>query len=265
MDKYRDATNHNDQAEYAFDEGKLKKAILEHTRAIKLHPDYAPTYTSLAQILFEAQDYDKAESISQIGLRLDPNDHLLYFSWGCSLAGRGLYEEAGEKYAKAAEIYPDDEYTYINWGSALRRQQKYTEAMEKYYKVLEIDPMSSEAYNNLGVICFHMQMYDEAISHCEKAVSIRPDCIESYLNWGLALYQLDRYEEAKEKQKIAVEEMAMDGYYRQYKEQYETKLLSEIKLLLKRLETESAEENIRHLQKHIDGMKQILDVLSNYV
>jgi tetratricopeptide (TPR) repeat protein len=160
---------------------------------------------------------------------------------GNSLAAKGEYAAAIEKYLTLMQKYPDSEYAtvyrihpllaecYFNWADKLVNESKYSEAIDKYDMVKEypgsgiydeaIDAMGECYYkwgqslrnqNNFAdsIEKYELGQRDAANEKCRKAIG------EVYYEWGGILRSQKGYTKAIEKY-----QMSIDSYYSEYKVQ----------------------------------------------
>jgi protein O-mannosyl-transferase len=97
--------------------GNPDKALQYYERAMKLNSRKAATYSNMAIIFFERQDYARALELHKKAVSLDPN-----------------FENG-----------------YMNIGSIYGRQGDYQKAVDNFEKVIRINPTNAQAYYYLGV------------------------------------------------------------------------------------------------------------------
>ncbi|MCK5296392.1 MAG: tetratricopeptide repeat protein [Alphaproteobacteria bacterium] len=107
-----------------------------------------------------------------------------YFSIGCALQDKGLFEEAIDNYKLALEITPDISEIYNNIGNAYRSLKRYEKATMFFEKAIELSPDFALAYNNLGLTFIDSKDFEKAVSYFKHAVEIEPEFFDAHYNLG---------------------------------------------------------------------------------
>ncbi len=77
-------------------------------------------------------------------LKHDPENAQVLCSWGVALMELKQFDEAVEKFEKAAGFSPDFAAAWYGWGVALLALGQKEVAAEKIKKAMELDPNSSQ-------------------------------------------------------------------------------------------------------------------------
>lgn len=83
-------------------------------------------------------------------------------------------------------------------GLRLYKEKKYEEAFEKFSKAAAMDASNAEPVNNAGFALYRMQKYGEAISWFQKTIALDPGRAVAYVNLGDAYLKLDQKENARQ-------------------------------------------------------------------
>ena len=81
-------------------------------------------------------------------------------------------------------------------GLRLYKEKRYDEALDKFSKAAALDPSDAESANNAGFVLFRMQRYEDAIVWFRKTVALDPNRAVAYVNLGDAYLSLNRKDEA---------------------------------------------------------------------
>jgi peptidoglycan/xylan/chitin deacetylase (PgdA/CDA1 family)/Flp pilus assembly protein TadD len=81
-------------------------------------------------------------------------------------------------------------------GLRLYKEKRYDEALDKFSKAAALDPSDAESANNAGFVLFRMQRYEDAIAWFRKTVALDPNRAVAYVNLGDAYLSLNRKDEA---------------------------------------------------------------------
>jgi protein O-mannosyl-transferase len=181
----------------------------------------ADTQTRLALLdagiaLFNQKQYDDAFEKYKRAAELDPNYARTFYIWGLGLTIRNKYDDAIEKYKRATELDTNYASAFDNWGVALAAQKKYDEAIEKYKRATELDPNYAFAFNNWGLALDAQKQYGKVIDKYREAIKANPNSVDSiYAAHNVAdfLQRQGKYKEsweAWEKARQAYEKYAQD-------------------------------------------------------
>jgi tetratricopeptide (TPR) repeat protein len=149
---------------------KQDDAIRAFVAALKLNPEYEPTYTFLGKAYLTTFD-PPDEVITDLGTVA--RTHLRSFAaqhyYGAALVKRMV--RTGKKDAaeaalaalhRAARLQPNDAETYFYLGEVKRLQGDSNEACRLYEKAVALDPKFEEAFYKLGQVYSKMGRKDEA-------------------------------------------------------------------------------------------------------
>jgi len=159
-------------------------------------PDYAVVYTSTADDLNAAGQFEKAGKYYEMALQEDPAYAIAHNNFGMMLFSKGKADEAIGHYRQALQADPDFDLAHNNLGTALRSQGKPEEAIHHYRQALGLQPGLAETHFNLGNILASRGNFDEAIDHFLRALQIQPDLARVHANLGNALQTSGRLDEA---------------------------------------------------------------------
>ena len=91
-----------------FAKGDYKACVETAEAGIELDSDLAPKFYAIAASCYsEAGNEEKALELFRAGLAKSPDDTMLQFNIGVTLAGQGANDEALEHFERAAELSPD--------------------------------------------------------------------------------------------------------------------------------------------------------------
>ena len=160
--------------------GQLDRAESLYQQILQIQPDCMMAYGALGDLyLFRYSNrYRDAIEAYQTVLTLNPPHSAAlntYNYLGKAFIESGQFEHAIQAYHKVIELKEDGAFGYYNLGNALAKNKQYDEAIEAYKKAVELKPNYHEAYSNLGNLFKEKGKRAEAIAAYEKAIEIKPD------------------------------------------------------------------------------------------
>ncbi len=187
---------HNNLGVALAEQGKIEKAIVHYTEALRINPNFAKAHNNLGRNLaYQGKNLEAIAHYTE-ALRIDPNYAKAHKNLGLFLARQGKNQEAIVHYTEALRIDPHDAEVHNNLGRVLARQGKFQEAITHYTEALRIAPHHAEAHNNLGVVLTRQRRFQEALTHITEALRIKPDFAEIYINLGNIFFEQEKIEEA---------------------------------------------------------------------
>ncbi len=163
----------------------------------------AKTYLEQGHALKNQGQWEKALSLYQKAIELEPNHGKPHHQLGDALLTLGRYEEAIAAYCRSLELNPEFTWSHYNLGVALYNLEQWQEALGCYQKVTELNPQfwqtSSVDFQiqlNLGDFLFEQQQFEQAVLLYQRAIALNPDSHWSYVNLGRALNLLGKSQEA---------------------------------------------------------------------
>lgn len=120
--------------------GDTKKSVAEYRQAIRLNPDYAPSYNQLGYAQFRTGDYKSSEKAFQNYIRLLPDEANPRDSMGDLYTKMGRYEEAIDQYKLALEHDPAFTFSKRKIAANLVFMDRYEDARAILLEALEQEP-----------------------------------------------------------------------------------------------------------------------------
>jgi Tfp pilus assembly protein PilF len=146
--------------------------------------------------------------------RIDPDNVIVLYNLGNSLAKSGQKDAAINCYRRALQIGPATADLLSNLGSALALKKEYAEAITNFEMALTMKPDSVGAHNNLATVLFKEHRFAESAQHFQEALRYLPDSYDRadivvkaqiYANLGDALAQQGKTSEAMESYQQALQ------------------------------------------------------------
>jgi tetratricopeptide (TPR) repeat protein len=126
------------------------------------------------------KNFAKSDSLYELGLKLDPDNHLLLNNYSYSLSERGLQLERSEKMSKKALEKDPNNSSYLDtYGWILYRMEKYKEAETYIKKAVDLRDTvggnGSVLNEHLGDVYFKLGNKETALFYWNQALKMNPD------------------------------------------------------------------------------------------
>jgi tetratricopeptide (TPR) repeat protein len=177
-------------------QGRIKEAMEQFYRALRLKPGYPEPYNDLGLALAAQGRIDEADAQFAEALRLKPDFPEAHNNLGLALAAQGRIHEAMAHYSEALRLKPGYPEPHNNLGLALAAQGRIDEAIAQYSEALRLQPDYSEAHNNLGHALDGQGRINEAVAQYSEALRLQPDYPDAHNNLGTVLARQGRIDEA---------------------------------------------------------------------
>jgi Flp pilus assembly protein TadD/uncharacterized caspase-like protein len=123
-----------------FLEGNFEEAEKAYRKSIELDSTISWTYTNLASLCYDQQDYAQAEHYAQKAIQNGADDPVLFYTLGNIRLNSGQAGQARGMYEQTIRLEPQHPYAHFGLGIALERSGEISRAIEAYAKNFEITP-----------------------------------------------------------------------------------------------------------------------------
>ena len=120
------------------------------------------------------KDYDKAFSLYDKAIELQPQYFLVWSNRGNLLADLSFSSEAIDCYQKSLELNPNYPEAWTNYGNALFDLGRFDEARLAHEKALTLNSNYPEAWSNHGNALLELKLDELALESYQKAYSLKP-------------------------------------------------------------------------------------------
>lgn len=186
-------------ADKAFEEGDLHKALAGYEAARKMAPKRAAPMVGVSRVKVtkaspslgfaaaekNAEVASAAKELKQATM-LEPAFGPAYVERGRALLLLGDAVQAEEALRKGVRLIGDDAEAHSALGVALLATGKSEEALAELTKAKELDPGSAARRGNLGTVLFMRGRVPEAIKEYEVQVKLVPDDARAHSDLGTA-------------------------------------------------------------------------------
>lgn len=149
------------------------EALYYFEQCIKANPTHVEALLNKAGVQDDYfGDYEDALEAINAAEKLQPDNHLVYYTKANILSDMGSYVPALVNYDKAILLKPDFHNLYNNKGLCYKRMGEYEKALECFNKALELGG-EDEVLNNMGLVYHFLGKHEEAIDcfkRCDKII-----------------------------------------------------------------------------------------------
>jgi TolB-like protein/Flp pilus assembly protein TadD len=205
-----------------FDDSEFDKSIDYFNQAIKLDPNYGPSYAKLAVAYYWLAFFNMLppnvafERTRNAALHALEKDDTLSEAHG-ALAQVKLHYDldfagAESEFKRALELDPNDAAVRHDYSHYLLAMGRAADSAAETAKAVALDPVSIDL---IGCLCWHRyaaRQYDDSITWAKKAIQMAPDDGWSHLVLGWAYEQQARLPEAIDELEKAVK-LSKDSEY----------------------------------------------------
>lgn len=188
----RDPESYVSEAEALFGQGKLLQAIAVYEEVLRLTPDNAGLYVSLARIqLFAGQPAEALQSAER-ALLLERDNSMAHALRGAALTQQGDYLMAESALQRALELEPNNGIAHALYAELLGNMYLNNSgpfnaldlAIEESRLGVQLAPSSIEAHRARGFILELTGNYEVAIQEYQQAIAINSNIPELHLALG---------------------------------------------------------------------------------
>ena len=176
------------EAELAFESGKLLQAAASYQAAIRVNPENRANYVNLARVQNFAGDYEEAQKNAELALVGNDNYALAHAIRAKALNEQGNYLEAEAGIRRALELEPDNPLFNAYYAEILIDKGDFGDldkAISASRMAVDRGPNILETHNARGYVLLNTGNYEEAISEFKAALAINSKIAEIHLNLGV--------------------------------------------------------------------------------
>jgi tetratricopeptide (TPR) repeat protein len=133
-----------------------------------------------------AGDYERALSLYERALTLDPSHAEAYYKRGNCLKNLGRLEAAIASFNQAIGHRAHYPYAYCNRGVVQQALGLTTEALMSYDRSIALDPAEAMAHYNRALLLQECSRREEALESYDRAIAINPEYADAQFNRSLA-------------------------------------------------------------------------------
>ncbi|KGJ91097.1 tetratricopeptide repeat protein [Thalassotalea sp. ND16A] len=163
--------------------GSHNKAIHNLERARSLNPESSESITSLARVYFDLEDNNKAETLYEQAINIEPTYWRNYYQFGIYYYSTGQYQQALRQFNMAILLNNNVALAYNALGGTHFLLMQWEQASIAWSKALSIEP-TALTFSNLGTSLFFLQQFDDAADIYQQSTRLTPDDNIVWANLG---------------------------------------------------------------------------------
>ncbi len=167
--------------------------------------------TSAAAKLVEQGKLNEADNLDNQALEdfktaVDraPGNWRMHHNLAISLAMKGQYKSAIDRFNTVLELKDDYANAYFNRGELFFELKQYPDAIRDYDRAIELAQDDPQYYNSRGHCRYVLEAYDDAIEDYRKAVELGADSAVYQTDLADALQATGKWEDAAEMYRKAI-------------------------------------------------------------
>ncbi|XP_035641044.1 tetratricopeptide repeat protein 16 isoform X1 [Oncorhynchus keta] len=200
------AIEHYENGEEAMAESQFSKAVTFFTKAIHLQPKQTQLYVSQAEAYLQLCDFQSAVVSYRHACLLEPHTKTLhtrlafiYYLQGQCLYDKGMFLDALESFAKAAELKPSCRSYHMRSLACLTALGRYTDCLRLVSNWLEADSQTADLFTLRARLHKQLNQVKMCYHDLRSALILSPSCPEA----GALLGQLEEASERARQQAVS--------------------------------------------------------------
>tara|TARA_B100002019_G_C21268915_1_gene601007 strand:- start:156 stop:1913 length:1758 start_codon:yes stop_codon:yes gene_type:complete len=179
-----------------FNNNNLDKAEKMSLLLLKEDPNNIFSLKLLAIIYGKKGEYNKALEYNKKAISIDPKDPDGYNNLGISYKNLNLIQDAITAFKQAINLNPSYSDAYYNLSNAFDLQGEERQSFEANFKAVSYGSKNKYAYIKLSDKLLAQGRYDDALAQIEHILSLHSEDIEVRLHYGTCLGKVGLYNQA---------------------------------------------------------------------
>lgn len=184
-----DVAAHLAAGRLARSQGNLAEAIRCYREAIRLQPEFVPTYNNLANALQAKGDFESALAAIRQALVMEPDKAALHCTLGSLLWLQDQPQAAIAAYERAVALQPELFLAHYNLAKAFAAMGDFRRAEASYRTALCLKPEQADIHLELGQLYQRYGFMPRAVAHYKASLRLKPSAA-AYNALGAALQDL---------------------------------------------------------------------------
>lgn len=154
------------------------------------------TLSWLGSALYMANQYDRANEIMRMALRIYPDDLMLNYDHALLLASQKKWNESIRYYMRCLAIRPKNAGCWHGLGIAYRENGELEQSIESLTYSIQLDGKVASTWIELAKSQLAEGMSESVIESARNGISLNPDLLQGWKLIGQARMKQERYQDA---------------------------------------------------------------------
>lgn len=154
--------------------GQQDKAVDCYRSALKLVPDRAAVWNSLASVLEHQGELEDAAAAAQKAVTCDGENAQYSLRLGRILNGQARWPEGQAAFENVVRLEPNNARAWLHLGVAVHGQGHFRRAAQAYNRAVELDPELADAHASIGKVMADSARYDDAQIAYRRVLELEP-------------------------------------------------------------------------------------------
>jgi tetratricopeptide (TPR) repeat protein len=168
--------------DYYYQRNKMQTVGDINTEIYRLFPE--DSLTRAAQSYIATRDYNKAESLLNKVIEINPSITVAYEELGNVYWGRGQVDKALAEYEKYVRLNPFNAVGHMNLGEALLVKRRYEDALKELKKTVKLGGKNATVLHNIAYTYWQSGDIQKAIKEFNNSIRMDPKFYQSYYSLG---------------------------------------------------------------------------------
>lgn len=182
----------------SFRASEYKTAIAPLQRHVRLNPQDTSAQQMLAMCYFMTDNFSKAAGEFRPLLTILPDDPILLYAAGISMAKSGDSETAENLFQRMLAQNPNTAEVHLFMGQARAAQNEYADALKEFSRALELNPKLPEAHYSAGKVQLLQGNVEEAEKEFRAELEVNRGDAPTEFRLGHVLLAQHKVDEAVE-------------------------------------------------------------------
>ena len=188
------------RASYYTEEGRIKEALDDFSKAIAIKPHNPIAYYSRGNLYFNTnspetlrlalQDYTKA-------IQYSPGTSEYLVSRGITYFNLNMFDNALQDLNAAERSGPTNQDIYSYRSRIYFKLGQYAKAQPDLEKYLNLNPGNSSMWSNLGMLARLNKQYVNSLNAFNRAIQMDPDKLDYYYKRSMTYYEMGDIQRAR--------------------------------------------------------------------
>lgn len=133
---------------------------------------YAPAKRALGSYFFQLGKYKEAREAFSQSLKINPLNHVAWFTSGCACLELAEYEEACEDFSRCVSLDPEDSESWSNLATALLKLGRKRDAWQALKQATAVNYENWKIWQNYTLVSIDLGEFAEAIRSVKRVIDI---------------------------------------------------------------------------------------------